>query len=142
VAAIIGKVRLVPALTVGFVVAAVCVALIGQVGSTLGLMFVVVFLAGWGILGGQNLLNALAGSYYPTYLRSTGMGWCLGIGRFGAIVGPLFAGELIRRNMPQSQLFMIAGSLVLTATIVILIIGALMKPTKTESAPQKEVLAH
>jgi hypothetical protein len=70
------------------------------------------------------------------------MGWCLGIGRFGAIIGPLFAGELIRRNVPQSQLFMVAGSLALTATVVILIIGVLMRPTKTEPAPRKEVLAH
>ena len=142
VAGIIGKLRLVPTLSIGFLIAAICIALIGQVGATVGLMFLVVFLAGWGILGGQNLLNTLAGSYYPTYLRSTGMGWCLGIGRLGAIIGPLLAGELIRRNVPQSQLFMVAGSLALTATVVILTIGARMKPTKTESVPPKEVLAH
>jgi hypothetical protein len=40
------------------------------------------------------------------------------------------------------QLFIVAGSLALTATVVILIIGALMKPTKTEPATQNEVLAH
>jgi hypothetical protein len=37
---------------------------------------------------------------------------------------------------------MVAGSLALTATIVVLIIGMQLKPTKTEPAPQKEVLAH
>jgi AAHS family 4-hydroxybenzoate transporter-like MFS transporter len=138
----VARLGLIPLLTAGFAVAAVCIALIGQVGASVGLMFVVVFIAGWGILGGQNSLNALAGSYYPTYLRSTGMGWCLGIGRTGAIVGPLFAGELIRRNLPQSQLFLAAASLAALATVIIFTLKYLIKPAKAEVASGKEVLAH
>jgi MFS transporter, AAHS family, 4-hydroxybenzoate transporter len=141
-AAVVARVGLTPALTVGFALAAFCIAMIGQVGASIGMMFVVVFVAGWGILGGQNALNTLAGGYYPTYLRSTGMGWCLGIGRFGAIVGPLFAGELIRRNWPQSQLFLAASSLALLATFVLLVLRVLMKPAKQEMAAGKEVMAH
>ena len=106
-------------------------------------MFVVVFIAGWGILGGQNGLNAMAGAYYPTYLRSTGMGWCLGIGRIGGIVGPLFAGQLIRRNLPQSQLFLAAASLALLEMVIIFALMFMMKPpTKEDLAAAKEVLAH
>jgi AAHS family 4-hydroxybenzoate transporter-like MFS transporter len=142
IAAVISRVGLIPSLTAGFAVASVCIALIGQSAGSLGLMFVVVFLAGWGILAGQNSLNALAGSYYPTYLRSTGMGWCLGIGRIGAIVGPLFAGELIRRNWPQSQLFLAAATIAALATVIIFTLRFLIKPTKQVAAPAKEVLAH
>jgi MFS transporter, AAHS family, 4-hydroxybenzoate transporter len=141
-AAIIARAGLIPTLVTGFTLAAVCIGLIGQVGSSVGVMFVVVFIAGWGILGGQNGLNALAGSYYPTYLRSTGMGWCLGIGRIGAIVGPLFAGELIRRSLPQSQLFLAAGSIAALATVVIFTLKFLIKPKKEDIAAAKEVLAH
>ena len=50
---------------------------------------VIVFVAGWCVVGGQPGLNALSGTYYPTYLRSTGVGAGLGVGRTGAIVGPL-----------------------------------------------------
>ena len=142
IALIIARAGLIPTLVTGFGLAAVCIAGIGQAGASIGLMFVVVFMAGWGILGGQNGLNALAGSYYPTYLRATGMGWCLGIGRIGAIVGPLFAGELIRRNVPQSQLFLVAGSLALLATVLIFTLKFLIKPAKADIAEAKEVLAH
>jgi MFS family permease len=100
-----------------------------------------VFLAGWGVPGGQNLLNALATSYYPTYLRSTGVGWCLGIGRMGAVVGPLFAGEMMRRHLPNQQLFMVAGSLAFIATVAIICLRFLMKPEQQISTAN-EVLVH
>jgi len=127
---------------VGFGLAALCIAGIGQFGDTIGLMFVVVFLGGWGILGGQNGLNSLAGSYYPTYLRSTGMGWCLGIGRIGGIVGPLFAGQLIRRNLPQSELFLAAASLALLEMVIMVALKFMIRPTKEDLAAAKEILAH
>jgi hypothetical protein len=37
-------------------------------------------------------LNALAASFHPTSIRSTGVGWALGVGRIGSIAGPLVAG--------------------------------------------------
>ena len=77
-----------PMLTATFAVATVSIALIGQPGISLLLLGVIVFVAGWAIIGGQPGLNALSATFYPTYLRSTGLGWGLGIGRIGAIVGP------------------------------------------------------
>jgi MFS transporter, AAHS family, 4-hydroxybenzoate transporter len=137
------RLGLTPMLTFGFGMATLCIAGVGQFGDTIGLMFVVVFFAGWGILGGQNGLNALAGSYYPTYLRSTGMGWCLGIGRIGGIVGPLFAGQLLKHNLPQSQLFLAAASLALLEMGIIFALRFIMKPpSKEDIAAAREVLAH
>jgi AAHS family 4-hydroxybenzoate transporter-like MFS transporter len=140
-AVIIGRFGLIPSLTVGFGIAAVCIAMIGQTGIPLAVLLTVVFLAGWGVPGGQNLLNALATSYYPTYLRSTGVGWCLGIGRMGAVVGPLFAGEMMRRHLPNQQLFMVAGSLAFIATVAIICLRFLMKPEQQISTAN-EVLVH
>ncbi|MDP9114199.1 MAG: MFS transporter, partial [Acidobacteriota bacterium] len=82
---------------------------IGQPALSLGLLFVVVFVAGWGVMGGQPALNALAASYYPTYLRSTGVGWGLGVGRLGAIVGPVVGGALINLRWSNRQLFLAAA---------------------------------
>src|SRR5690242_295758 len=124
------RVGLMPILTAGFVMGCISIALIGQVGFSLGLLFLFVFLAGWGIVGNQGILNALAGSYYPTYLRSTGVGWCLGIGRIGAIVGPLFAGELLRRQWTNQQLFIAAASLAFVGVVAMLLLWVLLKPTK------------
>jgi MFS transporter, AAHS family, 4-hydroxybenzoate transporter len=140
-AVVISRFGLIPSLTVGFAIAAVCIAMIGQPGLPLTGLLTVVFLAGWGVPGGQNLLNALATSYYPTYLRATGVGWCLGIGRMGAVVGPLFAGEMMRRHLPNQQLFMVAGALALIATIAIICLRFLMKPQQNISAAT-EVLVH
>jgi AAHS family 4-hydroxybenzoate transporter-like MFS transporter len=129
-AAFMRRLGLMPILTTGFVMGCISIALIGQVGFSLGLLFLFVFLAGWGIVGNQGILNALAGSYYPTYLRSTGVGWCLGIGRIGAIVGPLFAGELLRRQWTNQQLFIAAASLAFVGVVAMLLLWVLLKPTK------------
>jgi AAHS family 4-hydroxybenzoate transporter-like MFS transporter len=80
-------------------------ALIGQPGLSLSLLFVVAFLAGLGIFAGQPGLNALAATFYPTEMRSTGIGAGLGIGRFGAFIGPLLAGELMRNSWTTQDLF-------------------------------------
>jgi AAHS family 4-hydroxybenzoate transporter-like MFS transporter len=69
----------------------------------------VVLLAGVSIVGGQPGINALAASIYPTRLRATGVGWCLGIGRAGSIVGPLVAAQLIVRHWTNAHMFMFAA---------------------------------
>ena len=102
---VLRRVGFVPVLTCCFVLAAVNLALIGQPGLSLSLLFVVAFLAGLGIFAGQPGLNALAATFYPTEMRSTGIGAGLGIGRFGAFIGPLLAGELMRNSWTTQDLF-------------------------------------
>jgi MFS family permease len=46
---------------------------------------------------------------YPTAFRSRGVGWALGVGRFGSIIGPLVGGTLIGMNLPLHRLFLIAA---------------------------------
>jgi MFS transporter, AAHS family, 4-hydroxybenzoate transporter len=62
------------------------------------------------VLGAQFGNNAAAGLLYPTQFRSKGVGWALAIGRFGAIVGPLVGGQLIRMHLPMRQLFLAASA--------------------------------
>ncbi len=88
----INRLGFIPALTACFVIASVSIALIGQPALSLTLLFVVVFVAGFCVVGCQPAVYALAATYYPTYLRSTGIGWGAGIGRIGAIIGPVLAG--------------------------------------------------
>jgi AAHS family 4-hydroxybenzoate transporter-like MFS transporter len=102
---VLPRVGFVPVLTVCFLTAAVNLALIGQPGLALPLLFLVAFLAGLGIFAGQPGLNALAATFYPTEMRSTGIGSGLGIGRFGAFIGPLVAGELMRNQWTTQDLF-------------------------------------
>lgn len=94
-----------PVLLGCFTVAALSVAAIGHLASAMTLLFVVVFLAGFAVIGGQPAINALAASYYPTELRTTGVGWSLGVGRIGSVIGPVVGGQLIALNWSQASLF-------------------------------------
>jgi AAHS family 4-hydroxybenzoate transporter-like MFS transporter len=112
----------VPMLIATFAVATVSIALIGTPGIPLALLFVIVFVAGWCVVGGQPGINAFAATFYPTYLRSTGVGFGLGVGRIGAIVGPLIGAQLMAAQWTPQQLFWAAAlpALVSTATFVVL----------------------
>lgn len=126
--------RFVPVLAASFAVASVSIALIGT-SSVLALvpaLGVIVFVAGWAVIGGQPGLNAMAATYYPTDMRSTGVGFCLGIGRIGAIAGPLLAGYLIESRWSNPQLFFAAATAAIVATLAMLALQWTMKlpPTR------------
>jgi len=120
-----------PVLVPTFVVAAVAIASISQVYGTLAFAFVAIAVAGFCVLGGQSALNALAATYYPTAVRSTGMGWALGIGRLGAIFGPVVGGELMRLNWATGDLFLAAA----VPTVVAVLTGAVFWRTVTLPSP-------
>jgi AAHS family 4-hydroxybenzoate transporter-like MFS transporter len=128
-----------PVLTTSFALACVSVALIGQPILSIAVLFVVVFIAGWSIIGAQPGVNALAATFYPTYLRSTGIGWCLGIGRLGAILGPLIGGELMRLRWSNSELFLAAAVPALISTLVMFSLRWGIEPHKTPRAKTAQV---
>lgn len=92
-----------------FVLAVPIVGAIGYVAhqSVLELMTIVA-LAGFCTLGTQFGLNAVSAIIYPTALRSTGSGAAFGVGRVGAILGPVIGGRLIDMKLPVQDLYMIA----------------------------------
>jgi len=106
-----------------FLMAAATIALIGQPGLTPAALFLVVLGSGFGIVGAQPALNALAASYYPTSLRSTGVGWALGVGRIGAIVGPVLGGALIGLNWSNQSLFHTVAIPAVISALLLLAIG-------------------
>lgn len=97
------------ALAVTYLVAALAVGTIGLVGHSTVLLTAAIFASGFCIVGGQIASNALAATFYPTNVRSTGVGWALGIGRLGSIVGPLVGGALIARHVGLDKLFLFAA---------------------------------
>jgi AAHS family 4-hydroxybenzoate transporter-like MFS transporter len=123
---LIGRLGFVPVLTVSFGLACVTIAAIGWPGVSIAMLFVLVFIAGWCVVGGQPGINALAGTFYPTSLRSTGVGWGLGIGRAGAIVGPVVGGEFMRRHWPTRDLFLAAAVPALVSTVAMLALRGVM----------------
>lgn len=106
-----------------FLLACVSIALIGQTAHALWLLGAVVFVAGFCIVGGQPAVNAFAGIGYPTDLRATGIGWSLGIGRIGSVVGPVVAGQLIAWNWSTPSLFFAAAVPALASAILMVLLG-------------------
>ena len=102
-----------------FLVAGVSIFLIGRPEISLAFLFVTIFVTGFCIVGGQPAVNALAASYYPTTLRATGIGWSLGIGRIGSILGPVLGGELIRLKWPNSTIFIAVAIPALVSAVMV-----------------------
>jgi MFS transporter, AAHS family, 4-hydroxybenzoate transporter len=92
-----------------FLIAGFAVAAIGEPSLSLPLLYLVIFAAGVCIVGAQPALNALASTLYPTEIRATGVGWSLGVGRAGAIVGPVVAAQLVALNWSSQTLFLVAS---------------------------------
>jgi AAHS family 4-hydroxybenzoate transporter-like MFS transporter len=97
------------ALALTYLIASVAISAIGFSGHSVALVTVAIFCAGFCIVGGQIASNALAATYYPTAMRSTGVGWALGIGRIGSIVGPLVGGVMISNQVGVQALFTTAA---------------------------------
>jgi AAHS family 4-hydroxybenzoate transporter-like MFS transporter len=81
------------------------------------------FLAGCCISGGQKSLIALAAVFYPASMRSTGVGWALGVGRVGGIVGPIVVGAALSMNWSPSGVFYAMSVPMLAAGLAVLLLG-------------------
>lgn len=92
-----------------YLISAVAIIAIGEVASlSLPALLMIVFVTGFGIVGGQPANNALSASLYPSRYRATGVSWSLGVGRAGSIIGPILAGGLLQLAWTAPQLFRLA----------------------------------
>jgi AAHS family 4-hydroxybenzoate transporter-like MFS transporter len=105
------------ALALVYFIAVFAVGAIGQLGHSAVLAAAAIFAAGFCIVGGQIAANALAAAFYPTAVRATGVGWALGIGRAGSIVGPLVGGVLLTMKWSTGAVFMAAAAAALCAAV-------------------------
>ena len=106
---------------VGFwiVLAAPAIIIVGQVGTSTALLFGTFLIGGFFGAGGQVGLNAIAGMIYPAHVRATGVGWAFGIGRVGAVLGPLVGGFLISAGVPIGRLFSLMALPFLVAAVCV-----------------------
>ncbi len=70
-------------------------------------LLLLIFVVGVMLQGGFTGLYAVAAKLYPTDIRGTGVGWAIGLGRFGAVVGPAIAGLTIAAGVSMSLNFVI-----------------------------------
>jgi AAHS family 4-hydroxybenzoate transporter-like MFS transporter len=66
----------------------------------------VLIAAGFGLIGAQVGITALASMIYPVAMRSTGLGWALGVGRVGSIVGPAIGGLMLATELDPRAMYL------------------------------------
>ncbi len=89
-----------------FVVTAVLMGIFGWFSGS-DVILLLFGLIGFGIQGGFIGLYAVAARLYPTEIRTTGVGWAIGLGRVGAIVGPIVGGLMIGAGLSMTTNFII-----------------------------------
>ncbi len=89
------------------VLAAVAMAAFALAPDRLALLMVLILVIGITQQGGFVGLYSTAAKIYPTAIRSTGIGWAIGLGRSGAVAGPAIAGYLIAAGLDLSGNFLV-----------------------------------
>ncbi|MER8162565.1 MFS transporter [Streptomyces sp. NPDC094472] len=83
------------------------------------LLVVAAFLTGTCVTGGQMSVIALTTQLYPLWIRPTGVGWALGVGRVGGILGPLLVGFALSDGVTAETVFLVMGCGLLLASAVV-----------------------
>tara|TARA_R110001606_G_scaffold395578_1_gene568110 strand:- start:7871 stop:9178 length:1308 start_codon:yes stop_codon:yes gene_type:complete len=82
-------------------------------------LFILLFIIGFLLLGAYVGLYSTSAKMYPTEIRATGIGWALGLGRIGAVIGPYVGGVLITYGFSMELNFVVfALPLLLAACLV------------------------
>jgi len=112
-------------LVVEFGLSVLLIAALAFTDTSFLLIMGVTFVLGCSVQGAQAALNAVAASFYPTPMRSTGVGWALGVGRVGSIVGPVLGGVLLSMDWTPRQILLTGMLPAFSAGVAILLTSSL-----------------
>ena len=107
----------------GYALGAVATMSIGYSGESAALLLGACFVAGFLSIGAQMCTIALCANFYETEVRATGVGWTVGIGRVGAVLGPILGGLLIAAAVSAQTFFVVAGLASLGAAVCVFALG-------------------
>lgn len=127
-------------LTIMFICGAGALILLGF-NSPKIVLYSLIAIAGAATIGSQILLYTFVAQYYPTAVRSTGMGWASGIGRIGAIVGPVLTGALLTMNLPHQMNFLVIAIPGIIAALAIFLVN-LKTSVDGEAKKAQQVSTH
>lgn len=94
----------------GYVFAAASIVITGLLSdATIAVVMLGTFCSGFFLISAQVAAVGVTAAFYPTTIRSTGVGWAMGIARWGAISGPLIGGMLTGWNWSTKAIFIAAA---------------------------------
>lgn len=122
--------------TASFVIAFTSIFLL-SLGLPYGILLVLVAFAGLGSVGTQILVNGFVATHYPQSATATALGWSLGVGRLGAICGPLIGGFIASLALGfQINFYAFAGFAVVGALVIAAVPRAKV-PLQNKPAPAR-----
>jgi MFS transporter, AAHS family, benzoate transport protein len=102
------------------------------------LLYLFVIGAGFGAMGTQILVNGFVGGYYPAHARATGLGWSLGLGRIGGILGPLVGGWILGSSIGiEWNFYVFAIAAFVAGGLILLVPRAPAPATETATVLEK-----
>ena len=116
-------------------------ALIGSLAysASFPLTMAVTLVLGFTVQAAQGGLNVIAATIYPTSIRATGIGWALGVGRVGSIVGPVLVGIMLKLNWGPREIFQ-AGAIPALCAAAATLLGLWQRRDPSTDQPASEAL--
>ncbi len=96
-------------------------------------LYICIAVAGAASIGGQILLLAYMSQFYSSNIRATGLGMALGVGRLGAILGPILCGWLLSLSLPLTYNFIALAIPCMIAVISVSMIHYRLKQKKLKA---------
>jgi AAHS family 4-hydroxybenzoate transporter-like MFS transporter len=118
---LIGRFTVQSVLRASLASSAMAVGAVGYAGSAFLLVLAMQGFAGFCLGVASSTLIASAASFYSAAIRSTGIGWAMGLGRFGSFIGPLAVGLLVTLGWHVS--FVALGTPALLAAMSAAVVG-------------------
>jgi len=116
---LVGRAGIKPALAAAALGALACIVAIGCGLVPPTLLLPSIGAVGAGLITGCVGQSALAVSFYPAALRTTGVGWSAASGRIGSIVGPAVGGALLSVGWPARDILLTAAPAVIAAILAL-----------------------
>jgi MFS transporter, AAHS family, 4-hydroxybenzoate transporter len=107
--------------------------------ETFLLTMLITLVLGFAVQSAQGGLGAVAAIFYPTAIRSTGVGWALGIGRIGSIVGPMLGGLMLTLRWGPRQI-LLAGAIPALCAAAATLLSLLRKRNGPQDRQESEVI--
>jgi predicted MFS family arabinose efflux permease len=104
--------------------AAMAMAAFGNLHAGVAATLALAFVMGVSVQGGFNGFWGLAANLYPARIRGTGIGWALGVGRIGAVLGPIVGGYLVGQKVSIDSIFVIYACPLVAAALCVALLGA------------------
>ena len=120
-----GALAVLPVTLVG---TAISYGLIGYAAPSIGSIILLEGAFGLFLGCASSGLIALAAIFYPTEIRSTGVGWAMGMGRVGSFTGPLIVAALLAGHWAIGDIFAVVGASAVLAAITSAPIRARQEP--------------